>query len=490
MTAHGGTGGHSGRSGFAARHGLSNADRQRLCDDIGQRIEREGLHSIRLAFADQHGVLRGKTLMVPAAISALTDGCAMTSTLLLKDTSHRTVFPVWQPGAGVGNPLLEGACDFIMLPDPETFHVLPWVEGTGWMLCDIYMPDGEPVPYSTRRILKDSVAKLDERGWSCRTGLELEFHILAITDQNLRPEQTGQPATPPSVSLTTHGFQYLTEVRADQLQPVTDLLRNTCEGLDLPLRSIETEFGPSQVEFTFDPAGAVETADTMMLFKSAAKQVCRRQGLHATFMCRPQVPGLFSSGWHLHQSIADGEGNSLFMPQAEGDHLSVPGMNYLAGLLEHAAQSMILAAPTLNGYKRYRPHTLAPDRINWGLDNKGAMLRVIGGAGEPGTRIENRIAEPSANPYLFIAGQIMAGLDGLERALDPVEPSHSPYSDNAPAVPANLIQAVDLFRGSRFFRGHLGDRFVDYLCAIKQAEIDRFLSEVTDWDQREYFDIF
>ena len=114
---------------------------------------------------------------------------------------------------------------------------------------------------------------------------------------------TGAPATPPEVSMLAHGFQYLTEQRADELEPVSEILRQTCVELDLPLRSMESEFGPSQFEFTFHPTDALRAADNMMLFRSAVKQVCHRHNLHATFMCRPQIDNTFASGWHLHQSL-------------------------------------------------------------------------------------------------------------------------------------------------------------------------------------------
>ncbi len=480
-----------GREGLAALAGMDGADRRKACADVLEQIESHGLDTVRLAFVDQHGVLRGKTLMAAQAAGLLANGCAMTSTLLAKDTSHRTVFPVWEAGAGLDMADMQGAGDIIMLPDPETFRVLPWVEGCGWLLCDLYFTDGQPVPFCVRRKLRDAETELAGRDMDIRFGLEAEFHILKVDDWNRRPEDAGQPGAVPDVSLMTHGFQYLTEARADELEPVTEVLRKACVALHLPVRSIECEFGPSQVEFTFAPMRAVQAADAMSLFRSMVKQVCRRQGLHATFMCRPQVANLFASGWHVHQSLVSVQsGDNLFMPET-GDRLLSPlGLHYTAGLLARAVEASVFASPTINGYKRYRSFQLAPDRAIWGRDNKGAMVRAIGGPGDPATRVENRAAEAAANPYLHLAAQIWAGLDGVDNTRDPGPAADTPYETDAAMLPTNLMHAVDALAGSQLFRQRFGDRFVDYLVHIKRAEIARFLSEVTDWEHREYFDLY
>ena len=480
-----------GREGLAALAGMDSAERRTACANVLEQIENHGLDTVRLAFVDQHGVLRGKTLMAAQLASLLANGCAMTSTLLAKDTSHRTVFPVWEAGAGLDMSEMEGAGDMIMLPDPETFRVLPWVEGCGWLLCDLYFTDGQPVPFCVRRKLRDAEAELASRDMDIRFGLEAEFHILKVDDWNKRPQDAGQPGAVPDVSLMTHGFQYLTEARVDELEPVTEVLRKACVALHLPVRSIECEFGPSQVEFTFAPMRAVQAADAMSLFRSMVKQVCRRQGLHATFMCRPQVANLFASGWHVHQSLVSAKsGDNLFMPETGGELLSPLGLHYTAGLLAGAVEASVFASPTINGYKRYKSYQLAPDRVIWGRDNKGVMVRAIGGPDDPATRVENRAAESAANPYLHLAAQIWAGLDGIDNKRDPGPATDTPYMTDAAMLPTNLMDAVNALEHSELFRQSFGERFVDYLVHIKRAEIARFLSEVTDWEHREYFDLY
>lgn len=483
--------GSLGRSGFVSRYGLRDGDAVHQATEVAKRVRDSELSTVRIAFADQHGILRGKTVMAADIADALENGVAMTTTLLLKDTSHRTVFPVWQEEAVLGHEALRGASDFILVPDPATFRVLPWSPTSGWMLSDLYFPDGKPVPLSTRQVGRYAIDALAESGMTYRTGLEVEFHVMRLLDPKLAPADATHPAAPPEVELLAHGYQYLTEARYDELEPVMELVRQTAESLALPIRSLEVEFGPTQFEVTFHPVDGLAQADNMVLFRSAVKQVCRRNGYHATFMCRPALPNLFSSGWHLHQSLVDTKsGGNLMTPDDSNALLSQTGRRFVAGLLEHAGAACLFTTPTINGYKRYRPYTLAPDRVHWGRDNKAAMLRIIGGAGDAGTRIENRIAEPAANPYLYYASQIYSGLDGLRRGLEPPDPSDAPYETEAPPLPSNLIQAIELARRDGIFRESFGGDFVDYIATIKEAEIGRFMSEVTDWEHREYFELF
>jgi glutamine synthetase len=209
-------------------------------------------------------------------------------------------------------------------------------------------------------------------------------------------------------------------------------------------------------------------------------------------MCRPGLPNMFSSGWHLHQSLRErASGRNAFAPDGADDSISATGTQFIAGVLKHARASCLFTTPTINGYKRYKPYSLAPDRAIWGRDHKGAMLRVVsGGPGDPGTRIENRVGEPAANPYLYMASQVISGLAGIEQKLVPATASDTPYEAQAELLPASLMEALDAFRTSELYERELGKPFVEYMLKIKGAEIARFMSEVTDWEHREYFEMF
>lgn len=468
------------------------AEQRRAAEQLRHRLESGEFDTVRFSFADQHGILRGKTLVARAAYEALCSGVQMTATLLAKDTSHKTVFPVFtQEGGGFGFEGMAGAPDFKIIADPLSFKRLPWSPRTGWVLCDAYLLDGQVSPLYTRNILKRAIAQLADAGLELTVGLEVEFHVFRIENENMSLSDAGQPGTPPKVSLLTHGFQYLTEQRYDQVEEVMTLIRTTLQDLGLPVRSLEIEFGPSQLEITLEPMGALQAADAMVLLRSAIKQVCRRHGYLATFMCRPKMPQVMSSGWHLHQSLSALEQrNNVFIPINESAPLSPIGMYYLGGLIEHASAAAVFSTPTINGYRRYRPHSLAPNNATWALDNRAAMLRVLAQIGDPATRIENRIGEPAANPYLYLASQIVSGLDGIKQQRDPGPAADLPYVTQNSPLPQSLSEALLALQKSELFAKFLGQGFVDYYCHLKKAEIERFNLEVTSWEEREYLEMF
>jgi glutamine synthetase len=478
-------------SSFVEKHGLSTPDRIAAAKAAAMQIDRDSIDIVRLSFVDQHGILRGKTV-VAAELSRLIDsGLGVPSSLLLKDTSNRTVFPAFTPQGGVGIREMEGAGDVLMIPDPATFKTLPWAPHTGWMLCDLRFGNGAAVPFSTRDLFRATLERLETRGLAFVAGAELEFHLFRLTDKHLRPEDAAQPGRPPDVELTTQGYQYLGEYSYDELDPIYEKIRIGLQQLGLPLCSLEVEFGPSQCEVTFNPGVGLDAADIVVLARSAIKQIARRNGYHATFMCRPRIANVVSSGWHLHQSLRTiADGANAFLTDEPGEILSPLGRAYLAGLLTHANAAASFSTPTINGYKRYRPYSLAPDRAVWGRDNRGAMLRVVGEAGSAATRIENRIGEPAANPYLYMASQILTGLDGIDRALPPPPSADKPYETDAPALPRSLEEALAALEGNACLRAGFGDGFVEYWLHLKRAELARFNAEVSEWEQREYFSIF
>ena len=486
-------------SDFVERYGLWTPEQTRAGRAVAQRIKKDKLELVRFSFADQHGVLRGKTLVAADALGALGGGVTMTTTLLAKDTAHKTAYPVFTAGGGFDMAEMQGGGDFIMVADPTTFKVLPWAPNTGWLLCDIYFGDSKLVPFSTRQILRDAISRLAAEGFAFRAGLEVEFHLFKLENPRLMPADATWPPRAPEVSLLNQGYQYLTETRYDQIDVALTPIRHGVEALGLPLRSLEVELGPSQCEFTFRPQDGLAAADTMILFRAATKQIARRNGMLASFMCRPALPHLFSSGWHLHQSLVKrrGGGNAFAGNAREG--LSALGLHYLAGLLNHAEAGAAFSTPTVNGYKRYRPYTLAPDRAIWARDNRGCMIRVLGQPGEADTRLENRLGEPAANPYLYVASQIYAGLDGIAERRDPGPSADTPYETKAPMLPNDLGQALSALRASEAFGKAFGASFIDYYAHLKEAELARFKSEageavdgtdVTAWEQNEYFDLF
>ncbi len=485
--------GSVGQIDFVTRYGLMSKAQLAAIPRITEMIKEHSLRTIRIAWCDQHGLVRGKQVMAHDFLLALRNGVDFQTATLFMDTANNLAAPMFaKHGGGIGVASLCGGPDAILVPDPLTFRVLPWAPRTGWILSEMYLNNGEPMPFDTRAVFKRQLARLHTRGWDWVGGLEVEFYICKLEDRMLQPEQCGWPPDPPKVSMIAHGFQYLTEERQDEIDPILQMLHDNLAALDLPLRTMEDEWGPGQCEFTFDPTRGVMSADHMVLFRTAVKQLCRRHGYHATFMTRPALPNFFSSGWHLHQSLCSLEGGeNLFANFANPtDELSLLGRQYVAGLLAHAAPACVFSTPTINGYKRFRPNSFAPDRITWACENRAAMIRVLGGPGDRAAHLENRAGEPCANPYLYMASQIAAGLDGIDRGLDPGPMDETPYESGKPKLPRSLMEATAALSGSAMFRRELGDALVDYLLLLKQSEIDRFLQHVTDWEHREYFEMF
>ena len=486
---------------FAERCAIHDAARQAALAQTAALIESSGIERVRFSWCDLHGMLRGKTLMARAAAKAMSNGVGMVSTLMLKDSSDRTAWQVFEAEGVADLPGFEAASNLLLLADPASFKLLPWAAKTGWLQCQPWFQDGTPVLLDTRRILQSALTQLERQGFAMRCGLEVELHIYRIKGGNdpLDPNLAAWPGLPPDVEMVHPGYNLLSDALTDRCDEPLRIVQHTAQALGLPLLSLEIELGPSQVEAVFDVTDALAAADNMVLFRSAVTQALRRAGYHATFMCRPPFPNVMSSGWHLHQSLVQrSSGVNAFMRSAPAQGatradaqftLSDVGVHYLAGLLEHAPGMAALAVPTLNGFERFSPNRLAPQSVNWGCDNRGAMLRVVGASGDNATRIENRMGEPAANPYLYIASQIHAGLDGIQRQLKAPPASDAPYGDAQPKLPSSLTVALAALRADNALTRGLGLDFVNYYTHIKRHELARFeaAEDKLDWQRREYF---
>ena len=474
------------RAGALARSGaISEEDITRAAETVAM-VEAERIETIRVVFADPHGILRGKTITAEALTGAFTSGIRASSTLLLKDVSHRTVFPVW---SDAGDAPMRGASDVLLVPVSSTFRVLPWSSHSALVHCDVAMTSGEPISFAARRILRTACDRLFQRDMQAIMGLEVEFQVYEVTDPAREHADTTMPARPPATRALNQGYQYLTETRYDEAEALLDTLRRAAQSMDMPVRSVEIEMGPSQFEFTFAPGDPMTIADMAVNFRTMVKEVCHREGLLASFMAKPRLPNAASNGWHIHQSVTDANGRNLFESEADGA-LTPTASGWIAGLLRHAAASCITTTPTVNGYKRYTAYQLAPNRIGWGEDNRGTMLRTLLAPGDPDSRVENRVADSTANPYFALASQILSGLDGLENGLTAPPPLANPYDDDAERLPASLLAAIERFEASEMYRAALGDEFVSYLTRLKRAEWDRYLMTVSEWEHMEYFTAF
>src|SRR6266516_435155 len=447
-----------GQAGFVARHGLYTPEQAAAAEAVASQIRERGLRTVRLTVVDQHGVPRGKALSPDVAIAAMRNGLDFSGAIYSLDSGNQVFVPAFAAGGGFGIDEFTGFPDIVLVPDPATFQVLPWADSTGWMLCDVYFSSGRPMPLDGRGLMRRMLGELGEAGYDFLAGIEIEYYIVKLTGEPVTPENAGFTPPPPGVSVFELGYQYLSEVRLDGVASTLEAIRDGLAAVGLPPRSMEDEWGPGQMEFSFSPIGGLAAADAVVLFRSAVKQICQRHGLLATFMCRPGLPNFFSSGWHLHESLLSRQdGRNVFS---------------------------------------------SPDRVCWAEENRGALIRVQGAPGDSNSHVENRMGEPAANPYLYMAANIAAGLDGMRRKLDPPPPVEAdPYVTDCPMLPTSLADAVSVLDKDVFFRTAFGDTLVDYLLQMKRAELARYDAaiaenpppegqDVSDWEMREYFEFY
>ncbi|MCQ6277075.1 glutamine synthetase [Bacillus sp. V3B] len=489
--------------GFISSYQLWTEEQKAAAQQIIADMEEQDFLIVRIAWVDHQGVLKSKRVPKEGFIKTLKNGLNISTGTFIFDSAYAIVFNPFIPGGGYGVPEMTGCPNITLVPDPLSFKMIPWAERQAIVMCDIYFNDGQPVPYSVRQVYRQALEKLDRRGMDSMVGLEVEWYLTKLEDPMLAVEHNGDLGTPPAapkVSTVEHGLWYQAEPHNQEIHQFLDILAENLLQMGIPLRTMENELGPGQYEFVFDPLTGMEAADAMMYFKIATKQISRKYGYMATFMCRPHLKGFSSSGWHLHQSVIDKEtGKNLFMDDRQA--ISEFGRHYIGGVLENAGAASVFSIPTINGYKRLKPNSLAPTSTVWGIFNRGVMINVHGSGGDPASHFENRIGEPGANPYLYMASQIVSGLYGVDHKIDPGEPSVTPYDNDQTKLPTSLREAIEELKKSEMFKEEFGESFINYIAALKESEVGRYLQyvkeenivnadvETTEWEQREYFEV-
>lgn len=487
-----------GRPSFVAEFGLWDERQSAAAERVEMELDEVDL--VRVVFCDPHGLARSKT--VPANIfrAVLRNGMDFSAGPFLFDTGH-AVAVEFLADSGVGVGELLGGGDFVLVPDPRTFQVLPRTEPrTAWVLGNEFLRDGSAHPLASRDVLRRVCAEYAKRDLAPVIGLEVEWYLTRLTGgaPGSAGNGFGRQGAAPAVQAMNPGYQFNLDSYYDSVADIADPLAAMLMALGLPLRTMEHESGPGQLETTFGPMLALDAADAMLLFRTQVKQACRRRGFHASFMTLPRLESFDPSGWHLHQSVTSTKTN-LNVFAAEGsaqDTMSPEGEAYVEGLLSHARELCLLSVPTVNGYRRLAPQfTLAPTSVNWRFEDRSAMVRVL--SGDSSTHVENRIGEPCANPYLVIASQLYAGLQGLSSGIPANRTAH-------PELPRSMREALDAFRESSSAEELLGAPLKHCLTKLKESEASRFDAwcaaegssadeapgGVTEWEHREYFDVF
>jgi len=376
----------------------------------------------------------------------------------------------------VAGGLDAGLPDIAIRPDLNTLRPLPWEPGVAWCLGDAVEADGSRCPEDPRHLVRRTVERFASLGLSPAVGPELEYFLLV-------PD----PAAPSGWARygDAPGDVYTAGRRGDPDGHLLATLR-ALRDLGLDVTAANHEFSGGQFEINLRHSAALDAADRAFLFKAAVKELARRDGRRATFMAKP-FNDAGGSGFHIHLSCVDGDGGNAFDDPAGPHGLSAVGLHAIAGILAHAPALAALLNPTINSYKRFGPDSLAPWLIDWGIDNRSAMVRIPPERGA-GTRVETRLGDASANPYVGIAGLLAAAYLGIRDQLEPPAPLEGYGYDPARAslLPQRLPDALAALAADDALTGVLGKGFVDAFVAYKRDEVARFERHVTDWEFREY----
>lgn len=435
-------------------------------------LAEHGVKFVLAQFVDIHGVAKAKSVPAAHFDDVLRDGAGFAG------------FAVW----GLGQEPHDA--DYMAVGDLSTLSLVPWQTGYARIVCN-GMVDGRPWPFDTRYILREQLRRLEDRGLTINTGLEPEFMLLVR-----KPDGSFATADDSdTLDKPCYDYKGLSRSRAFIERLVDSLL---AVGIDV--YQVDHEDANGQFEINFTYSDGLTTADRLVFFRMAAGEIARELGMICSFMPKP-LANRTGSGLHTHISLADGDNKNLFHDTADrrGLGLSPLAYRFLGGLLAHAPALTAFAAPSVNSYKRlvvgrsFSGATWAPAYISYGANNRSSMVRI------PFGRIELRLTDSSCNPYLATAAVIAAGLDGIDRELDPGDPhnvNHYTLSEaelherGIAVLPQSLHEALVALERDPLFSEMLGRAFVDEFIRLKRMEWVEYHRHVSDWEVNRYLEFY
>ncbi|MDP4689891.1 MAG: glutamine synthetase family protein [Candidatus Nanopelagicales bacterium] len=429
--------------------------------DLRAELQARGIDVLRVLYSDVLGITRSKDMLVTQMERALGHGPTFCQGVWVT-TTHGDVLDAH-------GSVSDGLPDLVTRIVPSMIRDIPWEPGVAYAVADVYEPDGSSHPTAPRSVLASVIEGYTELGLTPVTGPELEYYVME--DRDGRWERT----------FDHKGLVYTTGAMVDPHGYFLHTLR-MCDKLDIGAFAGNHEFSPSQYEINLWHADAMLSADRTFIFKTAIKDITARQGFLASFMGKP-FNDEGGSGFHLHFSV-ERAGDNIMADDSGG--LTSTALAMIAGILEHAPALAALTNPTVNAYKRLGPDTLAPYRINWGLDNRSTMVRIPPER-DRGTRLEVRIGDGAANPYVISAAILAAGLDGIRRGLTPPPMLEGwTYEDeSADVLPMTLEVALAALATDQVLRDMLGTTFIETFVTLKADEVRRYGESVDDPDTRD-----
>jgi len=432
--------------------------------DIIKIINEQDVKFIRLQFTDIFGQLKN---------------VAITATQIEKALDNKCMFD----GSSIEGFARIEESDMYLHPDPDTFVIFPWKQNEGKvarLICDIYTPNGKPFEGCPRNILKRSLKKAADLGYTFNVGSELEF-FLFLTDEQ------GKPTT------TTHDAAgYFDLAPIDLGESARKEMCLTLEEMGFEIEAAHHEVARGQHEIDFKYADALKTADNINTFKLVVKTIAQKHNLHATFMPKP-IFGICGSGMHINQSLFK-KGKNVFYDAKDKLGLSKIAYKYIAGLMHHIKSFSAISNPLVNSYKRLVPGYEAPVYIAWSARNRSPLVRIPAARGAS-TRIELRNPDPSANPYFLLASCLAAGIDGIKKNMKIKEAvdrniyqmtKEERDSLGIENLPHNLINAVKAMQKSELIKQTLGNHAFNLYTKSKIDEWDAYRTKVHQWEIDEY----
>ena len=433
------------------------------------RVDAGEIDTVLLALCDMQGRLQGKRLSARHFVDEVAEeGAEGCNYLLAVDVEMNTVdgyaMSSWERGYG----------DFELIPDLQTLRLIPWLEATALVLCDLRWAGGDDVVASPRQILKRQLQRLAERGWSANASTELEFMLFSETYETAHAKRYAD-----LVPANLYNLDY-SLLATTRVEPLIRRIRNGMDGAGMVVENSKGECNFGQQEINFRYADALRTADDHVIYRNGAKEIAAQEGMAISFMAK--FDEREGSSCHIHFSLSDNDGAMVFASD------SAVFESFLAGQLACLRELTLLLAPNINSYKRYAAGSFAPTTIAWGHDNRTCALRVVGHG--PALRFENRAGGSDLNPYLALSALVAAGLHGVEQGLE-LEPAYEGNAYEAtdkPRLPTTLREARDLFDGSRVARDAFGDDVVDHYVHAADVELSAFETAVTDWERARGFE--
>ncbi|MEE9445896.1 MAG: glutamine synthetase family protein [Cocleimonas sp.] len=429
---------------------------------------------------DMQGRLMGKRFHVDFFLNSACNGTHACNYLLATDIEMSPVqgynSTSWKQGYG----------DYEMKPDLDTLRVIPWLQRTALVICDVYMHTADhklvEVPHSPRAILKKQLARLQKMGITPMMATELEFHIFKDS------YETAHKKSYRDLDLISHYNEDYHIFQTTKEENIMRAIRNGLNGADIPVENSKGEADPGQAEVNVKYAESLLTADRHSIMKNGIKEIAWLSDQSVCFMAKWHQDAAGNSS-HIHQSMVNEKNEPLFYDKNAQYGFSDLGRNYLSGLLQYTADFTFFLAPNINSYKRFSEGTFAPTKTVWSVDNRTAGYRICA-PGNKNVRIECRIGGADLNPYLAMAACVAAGIKGMEAEYDlPEEFSGDAYSAvGVQKVPATLRDATAALDNSKMLREAFGTDVIDHYVHAARWEQNCYDKSVTDWERERGFE--